>query len=118
MAQGAGGFGRAVPDVSYAAERHPTGLYVLFATEMWERFSFYTMMAMLTLYLRDPAEGFGWTVGSATLLYSIYIACVYFSPLFGGLVADWKLGYRQAVMLGGVFFFAGNLLMSVHHVAA
>gem|GEM_PF-4041686 len=42
-------------------DKHPKGLYVLFGTEMWERFSFYSMLALFTLYLRDPTEGFGWT---------------------------------------------------------
>ena len=46
--------------------KHPKGLYVLFATEMWERFSFYSMLALFTLYLRDPVEGFGWTAAEAT----------------------------------------------------
>ncbi len=46
-------------------EKHPNGLYVLFGTEMWERFGFYTMLAMLTLYMRDAGEGFGWTTAKA-----------------------------------------------------
>lgn len=95
------------------AERtHPKGLYVLFATEMWERFSFYSMLALFTLYLRDTAQGFGWATADATRLYSYYLAAVYFSPLFGGLVADMKLGYRRSVMIGGFFFMAGHLLLS------
>ena len=48
------------------SQRHPRGLYVLFATEMWERFSFYSMLALFTLYLRDPNQGFGWTASEAT----------------------------------------------------
>ncbi|HEX8139188.1 MAG TPA: peptide MFS transporter [Pyrinomonadaceae bacterium] len=94
-------------------ERHPKGLYVLFATEMWERFSFYSMLAMFTLYLRDTTgQGFGWTVDQATALYSNYLMFVYASPLVGGLVADRRLGYRRAVMTGGLFFMAGHLLLS------
>src|SRR5437762_5181717 len=93
--------------------RHPPGLYVLFATEMWERFSFYTMLAMFTLYLQDPREGFSWTKADATQLYSTYIMFVYASPLIGGWLADWKLGYRLAVMIGGVFFMAGHLLLAI-----
>jgi POT family proton-dependent oligopeptide transporter len=50
--------------------KHPKGLYVLFATEMWERFSFYSMLSLFTLYLRDTTTGFGWTAGEATALYS------------------------------------------------
>jgi len=94
-------------------DRHPKGLYVLFATEMWERFSFYTMVSMFTLYLRDPNEGFGWTAAQASTLYANYMMFVYCSPLIGGWIADKKLGYRRAVMLGGFFFMAGHLLLSV-----
>jgi POT family proton-dependent oligopeptide transporter len=95
------------------AERHPAGLYVLFATEMWERFSFYTMLAMFTLYLRDTTgQGFGWSVDQATGLYANYMMFVYASPLIGGWLADKILGYRKAVMLGGLFFMAGHLLLS------
>src|SRR6516162_5616582 len=93
-------------------EHHPKGLYVLFATEMWERFSFYSMLAMFTLYLQDPAQGFGWTKAQATTLYSNYLMFVYASPLVGGFLANRKLGFRRAVMLGGVFFIAGHLLLS------
>jgi POT family proton-dependent oligopeptide transporter len=96
------------PDVS----GHPRGLYVLFATEMWERFSFYSMLAMFTLYMRNPEQGFNWSAAEATRLYSNYLMFVYASPLVGGFLADRKLGYRRAVMLGGLFFMAGHLLLS------
>ena len=95
------------------AEGHPRGLYVLFATEMWERFSFYSMLALFTLYLRDPTEGFGWTAAEATSLYSNYLMFVYASPLIGGLIADKVTGYRKAVMIGGFFFMAGHGLLSI-----
>jgi POT family proton-dependent oligopeptide transporter len=85
---------------------------------MWERFSFYTMLAMFTLYLRDADDGFGWTAAQATSLYSTYLMFVYASPLVGGLVADWKLGYRRSVMIGGVFFMAGHLLLAFRSVEA
>jgi len=104
--------------VPHAPDRHPPGLAVLFATEMWERFSFYSMLALFTLYLRDGHDGFGWTAAEATRLYSTYLMCVYFSPLIGGWLADWKLGYRRAVMIGGVFFMAGHLLLSLRSMAA
>ena len=93
-------------------EKHPKGLYVLFATEMWERFSFYSMLAMFTLYMRDPKDGFGWTGEQATSLYANYLMFVYASPLIGGWLADRKLGYRRAVMIGGLFFMAGHLLLA------
>src|SRR5688572_16497234 len=94
-------------------EGHPRGLYVLFATEMWERFSFYSMLALFILYLRDPTEGFGWTASEATSLYSNYLMFVYASPLIGGLIADKITGYRKAVMIGGFFFMAGHGLLSI-----
>ena len=94
-------------------EKHPKGLYVLFAAEMWERFSFYTMVSMFALYLRDPVEGFAWTAARASTLYANYMMFVYVSPLIGGWIADRKLGYRRAVILGGFFFMAGHLLLSV-----
>jgi POT family proton-dependent oligopeptide transporter len=92
---------------------HPKGLYALFATEMWERFSFYSMLALFTLYLRDPNQGFGWTAAEATGLYANYLMFVYASPLIGGFLADRFLGYRKAVMIGGVFFMAGHGLLSI-----
>lgn len=95
-----------------ATDKHPKGLYVLFATELWERFSFYSMLAMFTLYMRDPNEGFGWSADRATGLYANYLMFVYASPLVGGWIADKKLGYRRAVMVGGIFFVAGHLLLS------
>jgi POT family proton-dependent oligopeptide transporter len=108
---------RAISDVDAAGvaaheDKHPKGLYVLFATELWERFSFYSMLALFTLYLQDTADGFGWARNDATRLYSWYLAAVYFSPLIGGIIADRKLGYRRSVMIGGFFFMAGHLLLS------
>lgn len=95
------------------AKGHPRGLYVLFATEMWERFSFYSMLALFVLYLRDPVDGFGWTAAEATSLYANYLMFVYASPLIGGLIADKITGYRKAVMIGGFFFMAGHGLLSI-----
>jgi POT family proton-dependent oligopeptide transporter len=101
-----------------AEEKHPKGLYVLFATEMWERFSFYSMLALFTLYLQNPVEGFGWSAAQATNLYANYLMFVYASPLIGGWLADKKLGYRRAVMIGGFFFMAGHLLLSFRSLTA
>ncbi|HVF43523.1 MAG TPA: peptide MFS transporter [Pyrinomonadaceae bacterium] len=101
-----------------ATDKHPKGLYVLFATEMWERFSFYSMLALFTLYLQDPADGFGWTAERATTLYSWYLMFVYASPLVGGFIADRKLGYRRSVMIGGFFFMAGHLLLAFRSITA
>ena len=94
-------------------EKHPKGLYALFATEMWERFSFYSMLALFTLYMQDSKDGFSWTPAQATSLYANYLMFVYASPLIGGWLADKILGYRKAVMIGGFFFMAGHGLLSV-----
>jgi POT family proton-dependent oligopeptide transporter len=95
-----------------ATDKHPKGLSVLFATELWERFGFYSMSAMLTLYLRDPARGFGFSTAHATSIYSWYLAFVYGFPLIGGLIADRWTGYRRAVFAGGLFFMAGYALLT------
>ena len=99
-------------------DKHPRGLYVLFATEMWERFGFYAMLALFTLYLQDPQQGFGWTDASATSLYSWYLAFVYASPLVGGWLADKFIGYRRSVLIGGLIFMVGYFILSVHSIAA
>src|SRR5262245_52291148 len=99
-------------------ERHPSGLYVLFATELWERFGFYTLGAMLALYLRDSVQGMGWPEQDATTLFSYYLMFVYASPLIGGWLADRWMGYRLAITVGAVFFGAGYFLLYVPSVPA
>lgn len=96
-----------------ATEKHPRGLFVLFASEMWERYSFYTVNAMLVLYLRDRVEGFNFTSSEAAGVQSWYLMFVYFTPLFGGLLADLYLGFRKAILIGAVFFIAGHALLAV-----
>ena len=92
--------------------RHPRGLYVLFASEAWERFSFYSMLSLFVLYLRDGEQGFGWTDAEATSLYSWYLTFVYASPFVGGLLADRYLGYLRTTLIGALFFVAGHFLLS------
>jgi POT family proton-dependent oligopeptide transporter len=101
-------------EIDPANERHPWGLYALFATEMWERFGFYTAAAVMTLYLRRG--GFGWTRDQATNLWSYYLMFVYATPLIGGWLADRFLGYRRSVLVGGVFFIAGYALLGLGSV--
>ena len=96
-----------------ATEKHPKGLYVLFASEMWERYSFYTVNAMLALYLRDAVQGFGFTNAEATGISAWYLAAVYASPLFGGFIADRWLGFRRSILVGACFFIAGHALLAV-----
>ncbi len=95
-------------------DKHPPGLYVLFFTEMWERFGFYSMLAMFTLYLKNPDQGFGWTAEQATNLWANYLMFVYASPLIGGWLADKKLGYRNSVLIGGLVFMVGYFLLAFH----
>jgi POT family proton-dependent oligopeptide transporter len=99
-------------------QKHPRGLYVLFFTEMWERFGFYSMLAMFTLYLRDTKRGFSWSTEDATTLYSNYLMFVYASPLIGGWIADKKLGYRNSVLIGGLIFMVGYFLFSIYSIMA
>ena len=98
---------------STAAEKHPRGLYVLFGTEMWERYSFYTVGAMLSLYLRDATGGFGFSNARSASVVSTYNMFIYFTPLLGGLIADRLTGFRKAIMVGGVSFMIGHALLAV-----
>ena len=86
-------------------DRHPAGLYILFGSEMWERFGFYTAAAVMTLYLQRG--GFGWIQDQATCLWSYYLMFVYATPLIGGWLADKFIGYRTLGRLGGFLFIAG-----------
>src|SRR5688572_20453312 len=82
---------------------HPQGLTTLFFTEMWERFSYYGMRALLVLYMVAPLSGGGleFDTVKATSIYGAYTSAVYFTTLFGGWLADKFLGARLAVWLGG-----------------
>nr|WP_243415101.1 peptide MFS transporter [Altererythrobacter segetis] len=89
---------------------HPRGLFVLFYAEMWERFSYYGMRALLILYLTK------WWLfgdGKANLVYGAYTSLVYITPVLGGYIADRYLGQRKAVLFGGVLLAFGHLLMAV-----
>ena len=92
---------------------HPTGLYTLFFAEMWERFSYYGMRALLTFYMIKGFLGYG--DSEAYTIYGAYTALVYMTPLFGGMIADRLLGQRKAVVLGGALMAAGHLFMGVEN---
>ena len=89
---------------------HPTGLFTLFFAEMWERFSFYGMRALLLFYMLKGFLGYG--DRDAYAIYGAYTALVYMTPLFGGMLADRLLGARRAVVLGGLLMAAGHLMMA------
>ena len=94
---------------------HPSGLYVLFFTEMWERFSYYGMRAILVLFLVSSFQdgGWGWERSEALGLYGVYTGLVYITPIFGGILADKFLGYRNAVIIGALIMTLGHVSMAL-----
>lgn len=99
---------------------HPSGLFVLFFTEMWERFSYYGMRALLVLFLVSAfgLGGWGWPRENALALYGTYTALVYITPILGGYIADKMIGYRKAVVIGAVIMTLGHVSMAIesHHM--
>lgn len=89
---------------------HPKGLYMLFFAEMWERFSYYGMRALLIFYL---TKHWLFSDGKANLIYGAYTSLVYITPVLGGYLADRYLGQRKAVLFGGLLLAAGHSLMAV-----
>lgn len=89
---------------------HPKGLYVLFFTEMWERFGFYTMLAIFVLYLQ---ENFHWDETTVTNIYGLFLAGVYFTPIVGGWIADNLLGYGRTIRIGAGIMCVGYALMAI-----
>src|SRR5277367_6039610 len=88
---------------------HPPGLYALFTTEMWERFSFYGLRALLVLYL---TKAIGLDRSAALNIYAIYTGLIYLTPLIGGRLADRYLGQRKAVFIGGILMALGQLALT------
>ncbi len=95
---------------------HPTGLFTLFFAEMWERFSYYGMRALLVFYMIKGFLGYG--DSEAYAVYGAYTALVYMTPFFGGMLADRLLGARRAVILGGLLMAAGHLMMTIENSLA
>tara|TARA_B100000073_G_scaffold30155_1_gene22994 strand:- start:1010 stop:2389 length:1380 start_codon:yes stop_codon:yes gene_type:complete len=98
---------------------HPAGLYILFFVEMWERFSYYGMRAILTLFLAapiimdDPQSGYGWTNAETLSFYGTYTMFVYLMSIPGGWIADKFIGQKKAVMLGGLLLCFGHGILAV-----
>ncbi|MBS1599746.1 MAG: peptide MFS transporter [Bacteroidetes bacterium] len=94
---------------------HPRGLYILFFTEMWERFGYYLMVGILLLYLKDTVShgGRGMDISVAADIVGSYIALVYLTPFIGGLIADRYIGYRRAIFLGGSLMALGYFLLAI-----
>jgi len=95
---------------------HPRGLSTLFFTEMWERFSYYGMRAILLLFMTAPVAvgGLGWDAAKAGPIYGLYTAMVYLTALPGGWLADRFLGQRRAVLYGGILIAMGHLSLTMH----
>ncbi|MBX3250160.1 MAG: peptide MFS transporter [Myxococcales bacterium] len=93
----------------HVGHAHPKGLYVLFATEAWERFSYYGMRALLVLYLTQHLE---YPREEALSVYATYTGLVYLTPILGGMIADRYIGARSAVMVGGAVMALGHLAMA------
>ena len=94
---------------------HPSGLFTLFFTEMWERFSYYGMRAILVLFLISSIdnEGWGWDRAEALELYALYTGLVYVTPIFGGLIADRLIGYRKSIVAGAFLMTLGHAAMAL-----
>ncbi|WP_445725545.1 peptide MFS transporter [Flavobacterium sp.] len=94
---------------------HPSGLFVLFFTEMWERFSFYGMRALLVLFLVSALGigGWDWPRENALALYGTYLALLYLTPIIGGTLADKYLGNRKAIIIGAVVMTLGHASMAI-----
>jgi len=101
---------------------HPAGLYVLFFVELWERFSYYGMRAILTLFLAAAAvgenPGMGWSNTETLAFYGWYTMLVYVASIPGGLLADKVLGAKKAVMVGGLLLCAGHLTLAFPSITA
>ncbi|MEP6818029.1 MAG: peptide MFS transporter [bacterium] len=109
------GLPRIVPAKS-ARVRHPRGLATLFFTELWERFSYYGMRAILVLYMVAPVGqgGLAFDTKHAASIYGTYTMCVYLTALPGGMIADRILGAKLAVLLGGIVIACGHFSMVFH----
>jgi len=94
---------------------HPSGLFVLFFTEMWERFSFYGMRALLVLFLVSALGigGWDWPRENALALYGTYLALLYLTPIIGGTLADKYLGNRRAIIIGALIMTLGHASMAI-----
>ncbi len=96
-------------------QKYPKGLFFLVFTEFWERFGYYLMIGIFSLYMTTDTDkgGFGWDNADAADIYGTFIACAYLTPFMGGLLADLKLGYRFSIILGGILMGIGYCMLAI-----
>jgi proton-dependent oligopeptide transporter, POT family len=105
---------RVVPPTAAARQKHPNGLATLFFTEMWERFSYYGMRALLVLFMVDAVRGgMGMNVKTATAVYGLYTAAVYLMALPGGWLGDRLFGAQRSVWYGGIVIALGHFTLAL-----
>lgn len=100
--------------------KHPKGLPYLFLTEMWERFGYYLMLGIFSLYMLDSWDhgGMGFEAAKKSDIYGTYLGLVYLTPFIGGLLADRIFGYRKSIIFGGLLMAAGYFTLSIHNIQA
>ncbi|MBA8898253.1 amino acid/peptide:H+ symporter [Clostridium saccharobutylicum] len=105
-----------VSDHKTSKMKHPPGLYMLFCTEMWERFSYYGMRALLVMYLTTEfvSGGLGIDKVTAVKMYGIFTSLVYLTPLAGGYISDRYIGHRKAITIGGIIMALGQFTLFSH----
>ena len=103
-----------------AQKGHPKGLWYLFGTEMWERFGYYLMLGIFSLYMIDGWNngGMGFDADKKSDIYGTYLGLVYLTPFIGGLLADRIFGYRRSIIMGGLMMSAGYFILSIHNETA
>ncbi|MFM2038237.1 MAG: hypothetical protein RL432_1176 [Bacteroidota bacterium] len=97
---------------------HPKGLWFMFGTEMWERFGYYLMLGIFSLYMLDGWNngGMGFDGQLKSDIYGTYLGLVYLTPFIGGLLADRLLGYRRSIIIGGLMMAAGYFMLAMHTI--
>lgn len=105
---------------NHSTGKHPKGLYVLFFTEMWERFGYYLMLGIFSLYMLDSVDngGMGFNPVKKSDIYGTYLGLVYLTPFLGGLLADRVFGFRKSIIAGGLLMAAGYLGLALPGEAA
>jgi len=105
----------AVPTTAHHHSGHPKGLSTLFFTELWERFSYYGMRALLVLFMTTAVMdgGLGFSTERSALIYGYYTMAVYMLSVFGGFIADKVIGARQSVLVGGIIIASGHFTMAL-----